>query len=97
MKKWEKNACCGKRVNSCGKRKFVHDEVKAWVHSNAGVLFRSRRCFVKAVYQEELAALRPLTPFPPLNSVLILPDGDEEIMREMFKQFLTKWRRRAVS
>ena len=36
-----------------------------------------------------LAALLPLTPrlSPPLNSVLIMPDGDEEIMREMFERF----------
>ena len=53
------------------------DEVKASVRSNAVVLLRSGRGFDKAVCQEMLAALRPLTPFPPLNTVLILPDGDE--------------------
>ena len=42
--------------------------------------------FDKAVYQEMLAALRPLTPPPRLNTVLILPDGDE-IMRGMFERF----------
>ena len=41
----------------------------------------------QAVYQEMLEALRPLTPSPPLNTVLILPDGDEEIMRGMFELF----------
>ena len=37
-----------------------------------------------------LAALRSLTgltPFPPLYTVMILPDGDEEIMRGMFELF----------
>ena len=63
------------------------DEVKAWVRSNAGVLLHSGRGFDKAVYQEILAALWPLTPCPPLNTVLILPDGDEEIMRGMFERF----------
>ena len=29
--------------------------------------------FNKAVYQEMLEALRPLTLFPPLNTVMILP------------------------
>ena len=47
--------------------------------------------FDKAVYQEMLATLRrqvrPLTPFPPFNTVLILPDSDEEIMRGMFERF----------
>ena len=33
------------------------------------------------------AALWPLTPYSPLNTVLILPDSDEEIMRGMFKRF----------
>ena len=40
-----------------------------------------------AVYQEMQAALRPLTPYPPLNTVLILPDCNEEIMRGMFERF----------
>ena len=57
------------------------DEVKAWLRLNAGVLIRSGRGFDKAAYQEMLSALRPLTPFPPLNTVLILPDKDEEIVR----------------
>ena len=61
-----------------------HDEVKAWVRSNTGVLLRSRGGFNDAVYQEMLAALRPLTLSPPLNTVLIMPDDDEEIMRGMF-------------
>ena len=34
-----------------------------------------------------LAALRLLTPSPPLNTVLILSDRDKEIMRGMFEQF----------
>ena len=34
-----------------------------------------------------LAALKPLTPSPPLNTVLIMPDGDEEITRGMFERF----------
>ena len=63
-----------------------HDEVKAWVRSNVGVLLRSGGGFDKAVYQEVQAALWPLTPYPPLNTVLILPDCYEEIMRGMFKQ-----------
>ena len=63
------------------------DEVKAWVRSNAGVLLRSGRGFDKAVYEEMPAALRPLTPSPPLNTVLILPDSDDEIMRGMFQRF----------
>ena len=28
-----------------------------------------------------------LTPFPPLNKVMILPDGDEDIMRGTFEPF----------
>ena len=28
-----------------------------------------------------------MTPYPPLNTVLILPDCDEEIMRGMFKRY----------
>ena len=63
------------------------DEVKAWVRSNAGVLLRSGGGLDKAVYQEMQTALRPLTPYPPLNTVLILPDCDEEIMGGMFKGF----------
>ena len=63
------------------------DEVKAWVRSNAGVLLRSGGGFDKAVYQEVQAALRPLTPYPPLNTVLILPDCNEEIMPGMFELF----------
>ena len=62
-------------------------EVKAWVRSNTGVLLRSGGGFDKAVYQEMLAALRPLTLSPPLNTVLIMPDDDEEIMRGMFERF----------
>ena len=61
--------------------------LKAWVSSNAGVLLRSVRSFNNAAYQEMLAALWPLTPSPPLNTVLILADGDEEIMRWMFARF----------
>ena len=64
-----------------------HDEVKAWVRSNTGGLLRSGRGFDKAVNQEMLAALWLLTPSPPLNTVLILADGDEEIMRWMFARF----------
>ena len=48
---------------------------------------RSRQYPAPSVNQEMLAALRLLTPFPPLNTVLILPDGDEEIMRGMFELF----------
>ena len=45
--------------------------------------------FNKAVYQEMLAALRPLTLSPLLNSdtAMILPDCDDDIMREMFVLF----------
>ena len=46
-----------------------------------------RKRFYKAVYQEMLAVLRPLTPFLPLNTVLILPDGDEKTMIGVFEQF----------
>ena len=60
-----------------------HYEVKAWVRSNAGM----RKRFYKAVNQEMLAVLRPLTPFLPLNTVLILPDGDEKTMIGVFEQF----------
>ena len=63
------------------------NQVKAWVRSNAGVLLRSGRGFNKEVYQELQAAVRPLTPSPPLNTVLILPDGYEEIMRGVFELF----------
>ena len=63
------------------------DEVKAWVRSNAGVLLSSGGGFDKAVYQEMQAALRPSTPYPPLYTVLILPDCNEEITRGMFKRF----------
>ena len=65
----------------------LRDEVKAWVRSNTGGLLRSGRGFDKAVNQEMLAALWLLTPSPPLNTVLILPDGDEEFMRWMFERF----------
>ena len=34
-----------------------------------------------------LAALLSLTLSPPLNTVLNMPDGDEEIMRWMVEQF----------
>ena len=51
------------------------------------VLLCSGRGFDKAVYQEMLAAFRPLTPSPPLNTALILPDGDKELMRGMFELF----------
>ena len=40
--------------------------------------------FDKAVYQEILAALQSLTVSPLLNKVLIMPDGDVEVMRGMF-------------
>ena len=43
--------------------------------------------FDKTVYQEMQAALLPFTPYPPLNTVLILPDCNEEITRGMFKRF----------
>ena len=43
--------------------------------------------FDKAAYQEMLAALLPLTLSPPLNTVLIMPDGDEAIMQGMFERF----------
>ena len=43
--------------------------------------------FDKAAYQEMLAALLPLTLSPPLNTVLIMPDGDEAIMQGMFELF----------
>ena len=61
--------------------------MKAWICSNAGVLLSSGRGFDKAVCQEMQAALRPLTPYPPLNIVLILPDCNEETMRGMFERF----------
>ena len=61
------------------------DEVKAWVRSNADVLLSSGKGTDKTVYQEMLAALRPLTLSPPLNTALIMPDCDEEVMRGMFK------------
>ena len=56
------------------------------------MLLRSGRGYNKAIYQEMLAALRPLTPLPPLKgvTVLILPDcydSYEEITRGMFEQF----------
>ena len=35
-----------------------------------------------------LAALRPRTPHPQLNTVLFLPDGDEAIMEGMFELFM---------
>ena len=63
------------------------DGVKAFVRSNSGVLLRSGGGFDKAVYQEMLAVLRPLTLSPPLNTVLIMPNDDEEIMRGTFEQF----------
>ena len=66
------------------------DEVKAWVRSNMGVqqlLLCSGKGFNESVYQEMLAALRPLTFSPPLNTVMILPDCGNEIMREMFAWF----------
>ena len=45
--------------------------------------------FDKGVYQEMLAALRPRTPYPQFNTVLILPDSDDEaIMRGMFELFM---------
>ena len=59
------------------------NELNAWVRSNTGVLLRNGGDFDKAAYHEMLAALKPLTPPPPLNTVLIMPDGDEEIMRGM--------------
>ena len=63
-------------------------EVKAWVRTDACVLLRSSGGFDKAVsYQQMLAALTPLTPYSPLNTVLIIPDADEEILREMFTLF----------
>ena len=34
-----------------------------------------------------LGALRPLTPSPRLNTVLIMPDCDEEIMTGIFERF----------
>ena len=76
----------------CGQKKLYNvtqsrDEVEAWICSNAVVLLRSCRGFDKAIYQEMLAALLPLTPSPPLCTVLILPDGNEEIRRGMFEQF----------
>ena len=43
--------------------------------------------FNKAVYQEMLEALRPLTLFPPLNTAMILPDCDDDIMSEIFARF----------
>ena len=61
--------------------------MEAWVRSNVSVLLSSGRGFDKAVYQEMLAALWPLTLSSPLNTVLIMPNGDEEIMRGMFEWF----------
>ena len=53
------------------------------------MLLSSGGVFDKGVYQEMLAALRPRTPYPQLNTVLILPDGDEAaIMRGMFERFM---------
>ena len=59
------------------------DEVTAWVRS---MLLRSTGGFNKGVYQEMLAVLRPS--IPQLNTVMILPGGDEEIMRGMFERFM---------
>ena len=63
------------------------DEVKVWVSS---MLLRSGGGFDKGVYQEMLTALRPRTPYLhwQLNTVLILPDGDDAIMRGMFELFM---------
>ena len=52
------------------------------------MLLSSGGGFDKGVYQEMLAALRFRTPYPQLNTVLILPDGDEAIMRGMFERFM---------
>ena len=52
------------------------------------MLLRSGGGFDKGVYQEMLAALRPRAPYPQLNTVLILPDGDEAIMRGIFERFM---------
>ena len=75
-----------------------HDEVKAWVRSNTGVLLRSRGGFNDAVYQEMLAALRPLTLSPPLNtvqSVLIIQMTTRRSWEWCWSS-LRKWPRRAV-
>ena len=47
----------------------------------------SNLIFNKAVYEEMLAAPLHLTPSPPLNTVLIMPDGTEEVMRGIFMLF----------
>ena len=60
--------------------------MKACVRSNTGVLLRSGRGFDKAVYQEMLAALLPLTSSPTLLTVPSLPDSDEEITRGMLER-----------
>ena len=62
------------RQNLSGVRVSVtqsRNEVKGWVRSNAGMLLHSCRDFEKAVYQEMLEALWPLTPSSPspLNTV----------------------------
>ena len=61
--------------------------MKSWARSNACKLLRSGGGFNKAVYQEMHVVLLPLTAYPPLNTVLILADCDEEIMRGMLKLF----------
>ena len=45
------------------------------------------RRFLQGSVPGDASAHRPLTPFPPLNTVLILPDCNEEITRGMFKRF----------
>ena len=48
------------------------------------------RVYDIVMYPKILAAILPLMPSPgshPLNRVLIMPDGDEEIMRWMFELF----------
>ena len=52
------------------------------------MLLSSGRGFNKGVYQEMLAALLSRTPYLQLNTVLILPDGDEVIMRGMIELFM---------
>ena len=57
------------------------DEVKAWVRANARALHTlAGGEFDKEVYREMLAALRPLMDSPPLNTVMICPESDEETM-----------------
>ena len=60
-----------------------HYKVKAWVHSNAGVLLSSGRgfCIPRQYTRRCWRPFSPWHPNPTLNTVLIMPDADGEIMR----------------